>query len=105
MAYHLWHHRRISILNKAGGVTMRISSTILALALSTSVALAAEVGPLPQGAPAGVKHAQSSDNTLLYAALGAGLVAFIGFVIAQGGSTTLSPVVNQSSTTTTGTTG
>ena len=44
---------------------MRISSTILALALSTSVALAAEVGPLPQGAPAGAKHAQSSDNTLL----------------------------------------
>jgi hypothetical protein len=84
---------------------MRISSTFVALALSTSSALAADVGPLPPGASAGVKHAQSSDNTILYSVLGAGAVAFIGFVISQGGSTTLSPIVNQSSTTTTGTTG
>jgi len=83
---------------------MRISSTILAMALSTSAALAADVGPLAPGAPAGVKHAQDADsNTILYSVLGAGAVAFIGFVIAQGGSTTLSPTVNQSSTTTTGT--
>ena len=84
---------------------MRISSTFVALALSTSAALAADLGPLPHGAPAGLKHAQSSDNTILYSALGAGAVAFIGFVIAQGGSTTLPPTVNQSSTSTTGTAG
>jgi len=82
---------------------MRISSTIVALALSTSAALAADLGPLPPGAPAGVKHAQSSDNTIIYSVLGAGALAFIGFVIAQGGSTTLPPTVNQSSTSTTGT--
>jgi hypothetical protein len=84
---------------------MRISSTFVALALSTSAALAADVGPLPPGAPAGVKHAQSSDNTILYSVLGAGAVAFIAYVIVQGGSTTLSPTVNQSSTSTTGTAG
>jgi hypothetical protein len=82
---------------------MRISSIIVALALSSSTALAADVGPLPPGAPAGVKHAQESDNTILYAVLGAGAAAFIGFVIAQGGSTTLPPTVTPSSTTTTGT--
>jgi hypothetical protein len=82
---------------------MRILSTIVALALTTSAALAVDVGPLPPGAPAGVKHAQLSDNTIIYSALGAGAVAFIGFVIAQGGSTTLPPTVSQSSTSTTGT--
>ena len=84
---------------------MRISSTFVALALSTSTALAANVGPLPPGAPAGVKHAQSSDNTVLYGVLGAGAVAFIAFVISQGGSNTLPPTVNLSSTSTTGTAG
>jgi hypothetical protein len=82
---------------------MRISSIIVALALSTSTALAAGVGPLPPGAPAGVKHAQSNDNTILYGVVGAGALAFIGFVIAQGGSNTLPPTVTPSSTTTTGT--
>ena len=82
---------------------MRISPTIVALALSTSAALAADLGPLPPGAPAGVKHAQSDDNTIIYSVLGAGALAFIGLVIAQRGSTTLPPTVSQSSTSTTGT--
>jgi len=82
---------------------MRISSTIVAFALSSSAALAANIAPLPPGAPAGVKHAQSDDNTILYGVLGAGAAAFIGFVISQGGSTTLPPTVSQSVTTSTGT--
>jgi len=82
---------------------MQISSILVALALSTSAALAADVGPLPPGAPAGVKHAQESDDTILYSVLGVGAVAFIAFVVSQGGSTTLPPAVVQSSTTTTGT--
>ena len=85
---------------------MRIVPCLIAFALCTSSILTAEAGPLPPGAPAGVKRAQSSDNnTLLIGVLGAGAAAFIGFVVAQGGSTTLSPTVGQSSTTTTGTSG
>jgi hypothetical protein len=82
---------------------MRITSTIAALALSASAALAAEGGPLPPGSPAGVKHAQEMDNTVLYTALGAGAVAFLAFVISQGGHTTLSPTVNLSTSSTSGT--
>jgi hypothetical protein len=80
---------------------MRLLSTFVALALSTSAALAGDIGPLSPGAPAGVKHAQEGDNTILYSVLGAGAVAFAAFVISSGGHTTLSPVVNQSSSTTT----
>jgi hypothetical protein len=83
---------------------MRLLSALMALALSTSAVLAADVGPLSPGAPAGVKRAQASDNTILYAALGAGAIAFAAFVISQSGSTTLSPTVAQSPSTT-GTTG
>jgi hypothetical protein len=82
---------------------MRIVSTFVAFALATSAASAASVTPLPPGTAAGVKQAQSSDNTILFSVLGAGAVAFIGLVIAQGGSTTLPPTVNPSTTTTTGT--
>ena len=57
---------------------MRLLSSFLALALSTSTALAG--GPLSPGAPAGVKRAQTSDSTVLYALLGAGAIA--GFVVA-----------------------
>lgn len=80
---------------------MRLLSTFVALALSTSAALAGDLGPLSPGAAAGVKHAQAGDNTILLSVLGLGAVAFIAFVVSNGGSTTLSPVVNQSSTTTT----
>ena len=80
---------------------MRLLSTFVALALSTSAALAGDVGPLSPGAPAGVKNAQAGDNTILYSVLGAGAVAYIAYVISNGGSTTLSPIVSQSSSTTT----
>jgi len=82
---------------------MRIVSTFVAFALATSAAFAADATPLAPGAPAGVKRAQSADNTVLFSVLGAGAVAFIALVISQGGSTTLSPTVNQSTTTSTGT--
>jgi hypothetical protein len=59
---------------------MRLLSSFLALALSTSAALAGDVGPLSPGAPAGVKHAQTSSNILVYGLLGAGAIA--GFVVA-----------------------
>ena len=59
---------------------MRLLSSFLALALSTSAALAGDVGPLSPGAPAGVKHAQENSNIILYSLLGAGAVA--GFVVA-----------------------
>ena len=80
---------------------MRISSVILALALSISAASAADVGPLPPGAPAGVKHAQDmGENTILYGVLGAGAIAFIAYAVAQGGHTTLTPTVNISTSST-----
>lgn len=82
---------------------MRLLSTFVALALSASTAMAGDLGPLSPGAPAGVKHAQESDNTVLFSVLGAGAVAAIAFVVSSGGSTTLSPVPTQSPSTVTGT--
>jgi hypothetical protein len=84
---------------------MRLLSTFvaLALALSASTAMAGDTGLLSPGVPAGVKHAQEGDNTILLATLGAGAVALIGFVVANGGSTTLPPAVVQSTSSTSGT--
>jgi hypothetical protein len=82
---------------------MRVLSTFVALAMSVSTATAGDLGALSPGAPAGVKHAQEVDNTILFGVLGAGAVALIAYAVAQGGSTTLSPVVVQSPSTTTGT--
>ena len=82
---------------------MRLLSSFMALALSASAAMAGDLGPLSPGAPAGVKQAQQSDNTILYSVLGAGAVAFIGVVVSNGGSTTLSPVVPQGTSSTSGT--
>ena len=76
---------------------MRLLSFSLALALSTSAALAGEVGPLSPGAPAGVKRAQMSDSTLLYAALGAGAVA--GFIVALTSGSNSGPAVAAPTTT------
>ena len=79
---------------------MRILSTLVALALSTSAVLAGDLGPLPAGTPAGVKQAQAGDNTILLGALGVGAVAFIAFVVSQGGNTTLpTPLVPSTVTT------
>ena len=79
---------------------MRLLSTFVALACLLR-RLGREIGATIPGAAAGVKHAQAGDNTILLSVLGLGAVAFIAFVVSNGGSTTLSPVVNQSSTTTT----
>jgi hypothetical protein len=68
---------------------MRLLSSFLALALSTSAALAGE--PLSPGAPAGVKRAQMSDSTILYAALGVGAIA--GFVVALTSGSNSGPAV------------
>jgi len=79
---------------------MRILSTFVALALTTSGALAGDLGPLPAGKPAGVKQAQAGDNTILLAVLGAGAVALIATVISNGGGTTVpAPVVVSPGTT------
>lgn len=62
---------------------MRLLSAFLALALSTSATLAADVGPLSPGAPAGVKHAQL-EGTPLYVLIGAGVIgAAIGIISAN----------------------
>jgi hypothetical protein len=97
--------RRVLILKQPGDTQMRLLSTFVALALSASAAMAGDTGPLPPGAPAGVKHAQEGDNTILLVALGAGAVAFAAVVISNGGHTTLSPVVQQSASTTSATSG
>ena len=79
---------------------MRLLSTFVALALSASAAMAGDLGPLPPGAPAGVKHAQEADNTILFAVLGVGAVAIIAYAVAQGGGTIVqAPVVQSTSTT------
>jgi hypothetical protein len=63
---------------------MRLISSLLALALTTSAAMAGSVNPLTPGAPAGVKRAQEvGGNTLLYVALGAAAIA--GIAIAASG--------------------
>lgn len=70
---------------------MWLLSFFLALALSSSAALAGDVGPLSPGAPAGVKHAQDSGNIILYSVLGVGAIA--GFIVAlTGGSNSGQPV-------------
>ena len=79
---------------------MRLLSTFVALALSAPTAMAADLGPLPPGAPAGVKHAQEADNTILFAVLGAGAVAVIAYAVSQGGSTIVPQPVVQPTTTT-----
>jgi len=63
---------------------MRLISSILALALTTSAALAGDLGPLPAGTAAGVKHAQENSNTILYIALGAAAVVGIAVAVSQG---------------------
>ena len=104
LPYYLRYHRHVLIFKSRWGTRqMRLLSTFVALALSTSVAVAGDLGPLSPGAPAGVKHAQEGDNTILYSVLGAGAVAVIAFVVSNGGSTIVPKPVSQSSSTTTGT--
>jgi hypothetical protein len=76
---------------------MRLISSFLALALSTSAALAGDVGPLSPGAPAGVKRAQVKDSTILYGVLGAGALA--GFLVALTSGSNSGPAVSAPTTT------
>jgi hypothetical protein len=76
---------------------MRLLSSFLALALSTSTALAGDMGPLSPGAPAGVKRAQDSSSTVFYALLGVGAVA--GFVVALTSGSNSGPAVAAPTTT------
>ena len=62
---------------------MRLLSSLLALALSTSAVLAADVKPLSPGHPAGVKRAQAEDNTRLYVLGGAAVLAGIAVAISN----------------------
>jgi hypothetical protein len=65
---------------------MRLLSSFLVLALSTSAALAADVGRLSPGAPAGVKHAQTEGNTPLYVLLGTAALAGIALAVSNHGN-------------------
>ena len=65
---------------------MRMLSSFLALALSASTALAADVGGLSPGAPAGVKRAQMEQNTVLYVVIGAAAIAGIALAASSGNS-------------------
>jgi hypothetical protein len=80
---------------------MRLISSLLALALSTSAVLAADVGPLSPGHPAGVKHAAMEGNTLLYVGLGAAAIAVIAVVASDGDDAKVVPVTPPTTTTTT----
>jgi hypothetical protein len=82
---------------------MRLVSSLVALAMSTSAALAADVAPLSPGAPAGVKHAQDvgRGDTLLYIGLGAAAVAGIAIAASSGDDASPTPAPTTTSSTTT----
>jgi len=80
------------------------TSSILALALSASGALAAgsDVSLAP-GHPAGLKQAEMSGNMIIYVALGAGAIAAIAIAASNGSSAPPAPgPVTTTTTTTTG---
>jgi hypothetical protein len=85
---------------------MRLLSSFLALALSASTAMAADVVPLSPGAPAGVKPAQDfmQDSTLLYVAIGAAVIAGIAVAASSGGNAAPAAAAAGGTTTTTTTT-
>lgn len=70
-----------------GGTGMRLISSVLALALTTSAALAGDVKPLAPGHAAGVKQAQLEgiDNGLLIV-LGVAVVVGIAVAASSGDS-------------------
>jgi len=75
---------------------MRLLSSFLVLALSTSAALAGDASRLAPGIPAGVKHAQES-STVLYGVLGAAALA--GFLVALTSGSNSGPAVSAPTTT------
>jgi len=52
-----------------------------AMVIAPLPAMSADTGPLPSGTAAGVKQAQSDDNTPLYWLVGAGVVIGLGVLI------------------------
>ena len=81
---------------------MRVLSSFLALALSASTAIAADVAPLSPGAPAGVKPAQevtAGNHTWLYVGIGAAVIAAIAVAASSGDDNAVSPVVAPPATT------
>jgi nitric oxide reductase large subunit len=77
-------------------IAVALSSTLLA-----SAALAADVGPLAAGRPAGVKQAQTMDTTT-WVLIGTGVVAAIAIGVASGSNgSPLSGPQNVAITTTT----
>jgi hypothetical protein len=81
---------------------MRLISSLLVLALSTSAALAGNVTPLSPGAPAGVKRAQESGETGLYIVVGVAAAVGIAVAVSAGDSGAVgSPALPVVATTTT----
>ncbi len=78
-----------------------LTAIVLSSALTASAAMAADVGPLAPGKPAGVKQAEL--NTTAWVLLGAGAITAIAIGVASGsnGSPTSGPT-NLAVTTTTG---
>jgi hypothetical protein len=81
---------------------MRLLSSFLALALSTSTALAAAAVPLSPGKPAGVKQAQDRGDTPLYVLAGGAVLIAIAVGISNHNN---GAPAGGGSTVTTGTTG
>ena len=77
---------------------MRIVSLVLALTLSASAAMAGELSPLTPGTPAGLKRAQTTGQTMFYAALAAGVLTVIA--VAASGDDAAPAVVAAPATTT-----
>ncbi|MFO1248775.1 MAG: hypothetical protein U1E93_11260 [Alphaproteobacteria bacterium] len=58
-----------------------LTSSVLALVLSTSMAMAADVAPLAAGHPAGVKNAQISPGFAVLGGLGVAAAVGIGIAV------------------------
>jgi hypothetical protein len=69
-----------------------VTSSVLALALSTSMAMAADVSPLPAGHSAGIKNAQIASETAIIAIVG--VAAAVGIALAVSGSNNAGTVVS-----------
>ena len=80
---------------------MRLISSVLALALTASAALAADTGPLSPGAPAGVKRAELSDSMIVGIGLGAIILAVIVVAATGDDDTPVTPAPPATTATTT----
>lgn len=84
-------------------MALRLTSSFLALVLSTTTALAGNIAPLSPAGPAGVKRAQDvGENMMVYVLLGAAAIAGIAIAASSGGDN--KPASGGPTTTTTSTT-